>query len=92
MSEVEDALVDYSREQQRRSALAEAVAANQQARDLANQQYQQGVVDFLTVLQAERDLFGAQDALAQSDIRISSDLVAIYKALGGGWELDPANR
>lgn len=92
MSEVEDALVDYSREQQRRSALAEAVAANQQARDLANQQYQQGVVDFLTVLEAQRNLLGTQDALAQSDTRISSDLVALYKALGGGWELDPANR
>jgi outer membrane protein, multidrug efflux system len=92
MSEVEDALVDYSREQQRRQALSEAVAADQQARDLANQQYQQGVVDFLTVLEAQRSLFGAQDALAQSDTRISADLVAIYKALGGGWELDPSNR
>jgi NodT family efflux transporter outer membrane factor (OMF) lipoprotein len=92
MSEVEDALVDYSREQQRRAALAEAVAADQQARDLAKQQYQQGVVDFLTVLEAERSLFGAQDALAQSDTRISSDLVALYKALGGGWELEASNR
>jgi multidrug efflux system outer membrane protein len=90
MQEVEDTLVDYSREQQRHQALDEAVAADQQAVDLARQQYQQGVVDFLTVLEAERSLYGAQDARARSEIQISSDLVALYKALGGGWELDPA--
>lgn len=88
MEDVEDALVDYSREQQRRDALAEAVSANRLAVDLATQQYQQGVVDFLTVLEAQRSLFGAQDALARSDVQISSDLVALYKALGGGWEVD----
>ena len=90
MGEVEDTLVDYSREQQRHQALDEAVAADQQAVDLARQQYQQGVVDFLTVLEAERSLYGAEDARARSEIQISSDLVALYKALGGGWELDSA--
>lgn len=90
MEEVEDNLVDYSREQQRHQALDEAVAADQQAVDLARQQYQQGVVDFLTVLEAERSLYGAEDARARSEIQISSDLVALYKALGGGWEIDSA--
>lgn len=88
MEEVEDTLVDYSREQQRHRALDEAVAADQQAVDLARQQYQQGVVDFLTVLEAERSLYGAEDSRARSEIQISSDLVALYKALGGGWEMD----
>jgi NodT family efflux transporter outer membrane factor (OMF) lipoprotein len=88
MEDVEDALVDYSREQQRRQALNEAVAANRQAVDLATQQYQQGVVDFLTVLEAQRSLFAAEDEVARSDVQISSDLVALYKALGGGWEVD----
>jgi len=88
LQDVEDALAAYSREQLRRQALAEAVAANRQAVDLATQQYQQGVVDFLTVLEAQRALYGAEDALAQSDEQIAADLVALYKALGGGWEVE----
>jgi NodT family efflux transporter outer membrane factor (OMF) lipoprotein len=88
MEDVEDALVDYSREQQRSQALGEAVAANRQAVQLASQQYQQGVVDFLTVLEAQRSLYGAQDSLARSEIQIASDLVSLYKALGGGWEIN----
>jgi multidrug efflux system outer membrane protein len=87
LEDVEDALVAYSREQTRRQSLSDAVSANRQSVDLATQQYRQGVVDFLTVLEAERSLYGAQDALAQSDAQIASDLVALYKAMGGGWEL-----
>jgi NodT family efflux transporter outer membrane factor (OMF) lipoprotein len=87
LEDVEDALVAYSREQTRRQSLSDAVGANRQSVDLATQQYRQGVVDFLTVLEAERSLYGAQDALAQSDAQIASDLVALYKAMGGGWEL-----
>ena len=55
---------------------------------LAGDQYRQGTVDFLTVLDVERSLFDAEDALAQSDRDISADLVALYKALGGGWEIE----
>lgn len=88
LQDVEDSLVAYSREQMRRQALAEAVAANRVAVDLANQQYNQGVVDFLTVLESERSLYAADDALVQSDARISGNLVSLYKALGGGWQLD----
>ena len=88
LRDVEDALVAYSREQMRRQALAEAVAANRTAVDLAQQQYTQGIVDFLTVLEAQRSLLGAEDQLAQSEARISGDVVAIYKALGGGWEAE----
>ena len=87
MEDVEDALVAYSREQQRRQALNDAVTANRQSVDLATQQYRQGVVDFLTVLEAQRSLYTAQDALAQSDAQIAADLVALYKAMGGGWEV-----
>jgi len=88
MQDVEDALIDYSREQMRHQALSEAVAADHTAVDLATQQYQQGVVDFLTVLEAQRSLYGAQDSLTQSEVQISADLVALYKALGGGWEIE----
>jgi multidrug efflux system outer membrane protein len=90
LRDVEDALVVYSREQQRRKSLSDAVAAERQAVDLANQQYAQGVVDFLTVLETQRSLYGAEDALVQSDERISANLVALYKALGGGWEIERA--
>ncbi|HEY8750956.1 MAG TPA: efflux transporter outer membrane subunit [Tepidisphaeraceae bacterium] len=91
MQDVEDALVAYSREQMRRQALNESVSANRQSVDLATQQYKQGVADFLTVLEAQRSLYAAQDALAQSDAQIASDLVALYKAMGGGWKVEPSS-
>jgi NodT family efflux transporter outer membrane factor (OMF) lipoprotein len=87
LREVDDALVSYRTEQVRRAALADAVDASRQAEELARQQYEKGVVDFLTVLDVQRSLLQAEDALAQSDSAISMDLVALYKALGGGWEV-----
>ncbi len=61
--------------------------ANQRASDLAVQLYVQGLTDFLSVLQAQLNLFTSQDQLAQSRRDIALDLVALYKALGGGWDL-----
>ena len=87
LQDVENALVSYSEEQQRRAALADAVAANQRALALAQQQYQFGQTDFLRVLDAERSLYGSQDALVLSNRAVATDLVALYKALGGGWEI-----
>jgi outer membrane protein TolC len=43
----------------------------------------------LSVLQAQRDLYVTQDALIQSNRTVSTNLVALYKALGGGWETTP---
>jgi outer membrane protein TolC len=43
------------------------------------------LTDFVNVLEAERELYQAEDALAQSDRNISTDVVALYKSLGGGW-------
>jgi len=53
---------------------------------LATQRYKQGLTDFLNVLDAERSLYGAQDALVQSNRQVAVNLIALYKALGGGWE------
>jgi outer membrane protein, multidrug efflux system len=92
LREVEDALASYRMEQLRRKALAEAVDASQQAVDLARQQYDQGVIDFLEVLDAQRSLYEAENVLAQSDSNISLDLVSLYKALGGGWETQPVTQ
>jgi multidrug efflux system outer membrane protein len=53
---------------------------------LSNQLYQGGLADFLRVLDSERSLYAAQDALVQSGQTISLDLVQLYKALSGGWQ------
>jgi outer membrane protein TolC len=55
---------------------------------LAQSRYQQGVADFLTVLVAQANLLSAQQQLADSTTTVSENLVALYKALGGGWETD----
>jgi len=86
--DVDNALTAYQAEQTRRDELIQAVAENQRALGLAQSRYQQGVADFLTVLDAERSLLGAQLQLADSTTTVSSNLVALYKALGGGWEVD----
>jgi outer membrane protein TolC len=86
--EVDDALTAYSTEQARREQLRLAEADNRRAVGLAQSRYQQGVADFLAVLDAERNLLATQQQLADSTTTISSNLVALYKALGGGWEPD----
>ncbi len=90
LAEVEDSLIAYGREQVRRKSLTDAVEADRRAVTLATQRYTAGLTDFLSVLDAERSLYAAQDQLVQSDRFVSEDLVAVYKALGGGWEsLEP---
>jgi NodT family efflux transporter outer membrane factor (OMF) lipoprotein len=90
LEETENALTGYAKEQVRRESLSQSVEANQQALELATQLYKSGLADFLRVLDSERSLYAAQDALAQSDQSVASDLVQLYKALGGGWQ-DPTN-
>jgi NodT family efflux transporter outer membrane factor (OMF) lipoprotein len=87
LQEVETALVGFAREQERSAALTDAVAANQRAVELATFRYNHGVTDFLSVLDAERSLFVSQDALVQSNRTVGTDAIALYKALGGGWEI-----
>jgi outer membrane protein TolC len=86
LRDVESSLIAYAREQQHQAALREAVAANQRAVDLATSLYTQGQTDFLNVLTAQRGLYASQDALAQSDRTVATNLVSLYKAMGGGWE------
>jgi NodT family efflux transporter outer membrane factor (OMF) lipoprotein len=84
--DVDNALTAYADEQRRHDALAGAVAQNRIALTLSRQRYTQGVADFLNVLDAERSLLSAQLQLAESATTVSSNLVQLYKALGGGWE------
>ena len=84
--EVENALTAYAKEQTRRQALADAEKSSQESLHLANQLYTEGLVNFINVLDAERSLFQTQDALAQSDLAVTKNLIALYKSLGGGWD------
>jgi NodT family efflux transporter outer membrane factor (OMF) lipoprotein len=87
LRDVEDALIAYAKEQARRKTLADAAASNRRAVNLANDLFQAGRTDFLSVLQAQRDLFESDDALVQSDRAVTANLIALYKALGGGWQV-----
>jgi NodT family efflux transporter outer membrane factor (OMF) lipoprotein len=89
IQEVENALIASAKEQQHRKSLQSAVAANRKAADLATQLYTEGHTDFLNVLSAQRSLYSSEDALAQSTQAMAVDLIALYKALGGGWEEEP---
>jgi len=86
LEEVENALVAYTRERNRFEALTEAVASNNRAVTLATQLYTSGLSDFLNVLDAQRNLVQTEREQAQSEAATAVDLVALYKALGGGWE------
>lgn len=88
LSEVENSLVGFDKEQVYRKALQEAVAANQRAVSLANERYTRGLEGFLNPLQAQRDLFDTEDRLVQSESIVLANLVSLYKALGGGWNPD----
>jgi len=85
LEETEDALITYGRAQARRDMLVEAAAASDKASNLARQRFQGGLTDFVNVLDAERDTLAVEDALAQSRTQAATALVAVYKALGGGW-------
>jgi len=88
LKEVETALVAYAKEQEHRQALSRAVADNRRAVDLAMKLYVAGKTDFLNVLNAQRSLFASEEALVQSTRTVGANLIALYKALGGGWEKD----
>src|SRR3989339_469003 len=85
LKDVENALVAYAKEYERNKMLAEAVAHNRKAVDSATQLYERGLTNFLNVLIAQRSLFVSEEALVQSTRDLSTNLVALYKALGGGW-------
>jgi multidrug efflux system outer membrane protein len=86
LEEVHNALVAFATEQERHLALVDAVTADQTSADIALGQYRRGVIDFLNVLETQRSLFESQDQLADSDRLVTTSLIALYKALGGGWE------
>jgi NodT family efflux transporter outer membrane factor (OMF) lipoprotein len=83
--EVENALTAWTNEHRRREALIAAVASARRASELALVQYNSGLVDFQTVVNADRQLISLEDALAVSDGETTANYIRLYKALGGGW-------
>jgi len=86
LHEVENALAAYGADQQRRAWLDATVAQNREALTLSRQRYESGLTTFLDVLDAERTLQQNQLALADSISAVSTDLVRVYRTLGGGWQ------
>ncbi|HEY2444359.1 MAG TPA: efflux transporter outer membrane subunit [Rhizomicrobium sp.] len=84
--EVENAIVAYDSEQRRRAALGATLIQNRDALGLARDRYKSGLTTFLDVLDAERNARQTELAMAASTAAVSTNLVALYKALGGGWE------
>ena len=86
LKEVEIALVNFTQQQARRAALDRTVDANRDAVGLATQLYAAGRTDFLNVLAAQRALLDSMESLAASDRAVADQSIALYKALGGGWD------
>jgi NodT family efflux transporter outer membrane factor (OMF) lipoprotein len=86
LRDVDNALAVYRTDQARQVSLGDSVAAEQAAFELARDSYRKGLVTFINVLDAERQLSDAQQQYAQETMQVSTDLVALYKALGGGWQ------
>jgi len=92
LEETENALVTHARTRQSLDDAAAAAQASRTAAQIARERYEGGVADFLDVLDAERTQLAAEDSLAQSRTAAATSLVALYKALGGGWEMAPPPR
>jgi len=85
--EVDDALTAYREAQHRRADVSRSVTENQAALQAARQRYSEGAIDFLNVITTQAQLLQSEIDLADSDTRIATDLVNLYRALGGGWEV-----
>jgi multidrug efflux system outer membrane protein len=86
LEESENAFSDYGKRQQRLIALVRQAEASRAAAQQAAIRYREGTVDFLVLLDAERERLAAEDAQASAEVELYSGIVAIYKALGGGWQ------
>ena len=85
--EVEDALVGFLRAQEQAVFLKQSVEAAKRSVDLALIQYGEGIADYQRVLDTQQSLFAQQESLTSVRGEIATNLIAMYRALGGGWEL-----
>lgn len=87
LEEIKTALSNYSNELQRRDILTTATEASAEAATFAKQRFNAGLDNFIDYLSAENTLLQSENLLAESEISSATTLIAIYKALGGGWEI-----
>lgn len=86
LTETETALVSYQNEKDRYGLLADALEQHKRSLELSQELYSKGLSDFLSVLDSQRTLYIAEQAVAESEQSVIYDVIALYKALGGGWE------
>lgn len=84
--EVDDAAVSFARTKEQIVLLADSVKAAQRSLEIATLQYREGLTDFQRVLDSQRTFFSQQDLLVTSRGNLTQSLIAVYKAMGGGWE------
>ena len=87
LAETESALIRYAKEQETRVKRRDAVEASKQSVQQINALYEQGLTQFINVLDAERVLTESQQALVQSETQALTKLITVYKSLGGGWQI-----
>ena len=87
LEESEHAFSDYARAQERLLALLRQSGASRAAAEQAAIRYREGTVDFLVLLDGDRERLAAEDAQAQAEVEVYRGVVGLYKALGGGWQL-----
>jgi NodT family efflux transporter outer membrane factor (OMF) lipoprotein len=86
LREVEDALVAYRTDRTARDRIAGTIRSGEDALYLARDSYRNGLSNFLQVLDAERTLVQSRQQLIQADVTLTDDVIALYNALGGGWQ------
>jgi NodT family efflux transporter outer membrane factor (OMF) lipoprotein len=86
VEEVDDAIANFTAQQDHLRSLGESLSAAQQAVSIASQRYQQGFTDYLNVLDAQRELYSLQDQYVQAQEQVALQFIALYRSLGGGWE------
>ncbi len=87
LEETQTSLSNFTREEERRLTLQEAARSAKKSAELAKLRFNKGVDGFLDVLDAERTLLDTEDALAASEVAAAVNLIAIYKSIGGGWQV-----
>lgn len=92
LQDVENALVGYTRNRERAAGLARALVSARSAAELARLRYSSGLVDFESVLGTERSVRSTEDDLVVAQASGLQSLIALYKALGGGWQLDESTQ
>jgi NodT family efflux transporter outer membrane factor (OMF) lipoprotein len=85
--EVEDGLAGFLRSREAAAYSEKSANAAQQSAQLAFVQYREGAVDYQRVLDAQRSLLQEENSLARTRSAVATNLIALYKALGGGWEI-----